>query len=163
MTTPTSAHASLLSNRVVIVLIVFLVLVTIAGGGIWRWGQHLNYWGTPPALASLMNEKVAHPDQLGIETDTVWHTPSAGFLGKSRPYEVRYQSTGSIDVEKLTELTTTAEQDGWVADNSCAAPQLWCATKKTAGEPTKWLTISSQEVIGNSGKNIPIAVSITYY
>ncbi|SDU77888.1 hypothetical protein [Arcanobacterium phocae] len=162
MSTSTSS-TSFFTNRLTIFVTVFLIVVTAVGFGIWRWGQSLNYWGTPKALSALLAEDISRPTALGLAPTDFWQTPPAGFMGKSLPYEVRYTVGENADGETLAILQKAATDDGWVADSSCPESLLWCANKQDSYGPTKRLTISLPEDISPFGKNFPIIVSVTYY
>ncbi|WP_216387232.1 hypothetical protein [Arcanobacterium phocae] len=154
---------SFFANRLTIFVTVFLIVVAAVGFGIWRWGQSLNYWGTPKALSALLAEDISRPTALGLEPIDFWKTPPAGFMGKSLPYEVRYSVSEDADGEALATLQRVALADGWVADSSCPKSLLWCANKQDSHEPTKRLTVSLREDISPIGNNFPITVSVTYY
>ncbi|QRV02395.1 hypothetical protein JTE88_01145 [Arcanobacterium phocisimile] len=162
MSTSASSTTSFFVHRLPVFLVVFLMIVAVAGFGIWRWGQNLNYWGTPKELSALLAEDVASPTSFGLEPTEYWQTPPAGFLGKSRPYEVRY-IVEDTDGKALVTLQKAALADGWMVDSSCPDSLLWCANKRNSDSPTKRLTISPGEDISTIENRFPIVVSLTYY
>ncbi|MCS4484844.1 hypothetical protein NXS08_05050 [Gleimia sp. 6138-11-ORH1] len=145
-------------------LLAILLFVAIAlGVSVWNWGKNLNYWGTPASLQTLLDEKVAQPNNFGITVKSFSHTENVPLFGKTPPYEVKYVFSDDAAKSAAESVKNQALTDGWVADPSCPSKRYWCANKTPAGKPTLRLTITPLTAESTESSTFTFQVSISYY